>query len=71
MGDFVVYVDYGVGCYVGFKMLDFVGVVYDCFEFGYSKGDKVFLLVENIDLISCYGSEDVESVIDVLGGVGW
>lgn len=70
-GDLVVHVDHGVGRYVGLKTLDLAGAAHDCLELGYAKGDKVFLPVENIDLISRYGSEDAESAIDGLGGVGW
>lgn len=70
-GDLVVHVDHGVGRYVGLKTLDLAGAAHDCLELGYAKGDKVFLPVENIDLISRYGSEDAESAIDHLGGVGW
>ncbi|MEL7043145.1 MAG: transcription-repair coupling factor, partial [Pseudomonadota bacterium] len=70
-GDLVVHVDHGVGRYEGLKTLDFAGAAHDCLELGYAKGDKVFLPVENIDLISRYGSEDAESAIDALGGVGW
>lgn len=70
-GDLVVHVDHGVGRYVGLKTLDLAGAAHDCLELGYSKGDKVFLPVENIDLISRYGSEDAESAIDALGGAGW
>ncbi|MEO0549372.1 MAG: transcription-repair coupling factor [Pseudomonadota bacterium] len=70
-GDLVVHVDHGVGRYEGLKTLDLAGAAHDCLELGYAKGDKVFLPVENIDLISRYGSEDAESAIDHLGGVGW
>ncbi len=70
-GDLVVHIDHGVGRYVGLRTLDLAGAAHDCLELGYAKGDKVFLPVENIDLISRYGSEDAESAIDHLGGVAW
>ncbi|MEM9225399.1 MAG: transcription-repair coupling factor [Pseudomonadota bacterium] len=70
-GDLVVHVDHGVGRYDGLKTLDLAGAAHDCLELGYAKGDKVFLPVENIDLISRYGSEDAAGAIDHLGGVGW
>ncbi len=70
-GDLVVHIDHGVGRYEGLKTLALAGAAHDCLELGYAKGDKVFLPVENIDLISRYGSEDAESAIDHLGGVGW
>lgn len=70
-GDLVVHVDHGVGRYDGLKTLDLAGAAHDCLELQYAKGDKIYLPVENIDLISRYGSEDAESAIDMLGGVGW
>lgn len=70
-GDFIVHVDHGVGRYEGLRTLDLAGAPHDCLELEYAKGDKIFLPVENIDLISRYGSEDAESSVDQLGGVGW
>lgn len=70
-GDLVVHVDHGVGRYEGLRTLDLAGAAHDCLELGYAKGDKIFLPVENIDLISRYGSEEADTAIDLLGGVGW
>lgn len=70
-GDLIVHIDHGVGKYVGLHTLELAGAQHDCLHLEYAKGDKVFLPVENIDLISRYGSEDSESAIDHLGGVGW
>ncbi len=71
VGDLVVHVDHGVGRYEGLRTLDIVGAPHDCLEVSYSGGDKLFLPVENIELISRYGSEGAESAIDKLGGAGW
>lgn len=70
-GDLIVHIDHGVGRYVGLRTLELAGAQHDCLHLEYAKGDKVFLPVENIDLISRYGSEESESAIDHLGGVGW
>ena len=70
-GDLVVHVDHGIGKYLGLKTLDLTGAPHDCLELEYSGGDRIFLPVENIDLISRYGSEGAEGSIDKLGGVGW
>ena len=70
-GDLVVHVDHGVGRYTGLKTLEVTGAPHDCLELEYAGGDRIFLPVENIDLISRYGAEDAESAIDKLGGVGW
>ncbi|MEL6245272.1 MAG: transcription-repair coupling factor [Pseudomonadota bacterium] len=70
-GDLVVHVDHGVGRYDGLRTLELAGAAHDCLELTYDGGDRIFLPVENIDLISRYGSEDAESALDRLGGVGW
>ncbi|WP_300378954.1 transcription-repair coupling factor [Henriciella sp.] len=70
-GDLVVHVDHGVGQYEGLKTLELTGAPHDCLELTYSGGDRIYLPVENIDLISRYGSEDAEGAIDKLGGVSW
>ena len=70
-GDLVVHVDHGVGRYAGLKTLELTGAPHDCLELEYSGGDKIYLPVENVDLISRYGSDDAESAVDKLGGVGW
>ena len=70
-GDLVVHVDHGVGRYVGLKTLEVTGAPHDCLQLEYAGGDTIFLPVENIDLISRYGSEEAESQLDRLGGAGW
>ncbi len=70
-GDLVVHIDHGVGRYEGLRTLDLAGAAHDCLELAYAGGDRIFLPVENIDLISRYGSEDADSAMDRLGGVGW
>ncbi|MEO1476515.1 MAG: transcription-repair coupling factor, partial [Pseudomonadota bacterium] len=70
-GDLVVHADHGVGRYSSLKTLDVTGAPHDCLELEYAGGDKIYLPVENIDLISRYGSEGTDSAIDRLGGAGW
>jgi len=70
-GDLVVHVDHGIGRFVGLKTIEAVGAPHDCLELHYAGGDKLFLPVENIELLSRYGSEDAEAQLDRLGGVGW
>ncbi len=70
-GDLVVHVDHGIGRFEGLKAIDVSGAPHDCLEIHYAGGDKLFLPVENIELLSRYGSEDTEAQLDKLGGVGW
>ncbi|MGH6949930.1 MAG: transcription-repair coupling factor, partial [Vitreimonas sp.] len=70
-GDLIVHQDHGVGRYEGLKTLDVQGAPHDCLDLTYSGGDKLYLPVENIELVSRYGAEDAEAQLDKLGGVAW
>ncbi|MEZ5787819.1 MAG: transcription-repair coupling factor [Xanthobacteraceae bacterium] len=70
-GDLVVHVDHGIGRFVGLKTIDAGGAPHDCLEIHYAGNDRLFLPVENIELLSRYGSEETAVELDRLGGVGW
>ncbi len=68
-GDLVVHVDHGVGRFVGLKTIEAAGAPHDCLEIHYAGNDRLFLPVENLELLSRYGSETGE--LDRLGSTGW
>ncbi|MGE5536814.1 MAG: transcription-repair coupling factor [Acidobacteriota bacterium] len=70
-GDLVVHVDHGIGRFTGLKAIEAAGAPHDCLEIHYAGGDKLFLPVENIDLLSRYGSEQTNVELDRLGGSNW
>ncbi|MGA8157947.1 MAG: transcription-repair coupling factor [Rhodoplanes sp.] len=70
-GDLVVHVDHGIGRFIGLKTIEAAGAPHDCLEIHYAGNDKLFLPVENIELLSRYGSEETAVELDRLGGVGW
>jgi transcription-repair coupling factor (superfamily II helicase) len=70
-GDIVVHVDHGIGRFVGLKTVTVTGAAHDCLEIHYAAGAKLLLPVENIELLSRYGSEDTGVELDRLGGAGW
>jgi transcription-repair coupling factor (superfamily II helicase) len=70
-GDLVVHVDHGIGRFVGLRAIEAAGAPRDCLEIHYAAGDKLFLPVENIELLSRYGSEDTGVELDRLGGTAW
>ena len=70
-GDLVVHVDHGIGRFVGLQNIEAAGAPHDCLEIHYAEAAKLFLPVENIELLSRYGSEDTEVELDRLGGTGW
>ena len=70
-GDIVVHVDHGIGRFVGLRTIEAAGAPHDCLELRYAGDDKLFLPVENIELLSRYGNSDTEVMLDKLGGVAW
>jgi transcription-repair coupling factor (superfamily II helicase) len=70
-GDLVVHVDHGIGRFIGLKTIQAAGAPHDCLEIHYAGNDKLFLPVENIELLSRYGSEEVAVELDRLGGAAW
>ena len=70
-GDLVVHIDHGIGRYEGLKTLDVAGAPHDCLELQYGGDAKLYLPVENIDLLTRYGSESEDVILDRLGGAAW
>ncbi|RYG00681.1 MAG: DEAD/DEAH box helicase, partial [Caulobacteraceae bacterium] len=70
-GDLVVHIDHGIGRYEGLKTLDVQGAPHDCLELQYGGEAKLYLPVENIDLLTRYGSDGENVQLDRLGGAAW
>ncbi len=70
-GDLVVHVDHGIARYEGLQTLDIAGAPHDCLLLVYDGGDKLYLPVENIEMLSRYGSDQAGAQLDRLGGIGW
>ena len=70
-GDLVVHAEHGIGRYEGLIIINSAGGDHDCLHLVYSGGDKLYLPVENIELLSRYGSAGGEAQLDKLGGVAW
>ncbi len=70
-GDLVVHVDHGIGRYDGLHTLDVNGAPHDCLLLLYAGGDRLYLPVENIDLLTRFGAEDQDVGLDKLGGGAW
>ncbi|GGF67383.1 transcription-repair-coupling factor [Terasakiella brassicae] len=69
--DLVVHVDHGIGRYEGLETINVGGAPHDCLVLVYDGGDKLFLPVENIELLSRFGSDQGAAHLDKLGGVAW
>ncbi|MET3595643.1 transcription-repair coupling factor (superfamily II helicase) [Mesorhizobium shonense] len=70
-GDIVVHTDHGIGRFIGLRTIEAVGAPHDCLEIHYAGDDRLFLPVENIELLSRYGSDSAEAPLDKLGGGAW
>ena len=70
-GDLVVHVDHGIGRYDGLETIAVAGAPHDCLRLVYAGDDKLFLPVENIELISRYGTDAGAALLDRLGGAAW
>ncbi len=68
-GDLVVHVDHGIGRYQGLETITAMGAPHECLSLEYAGSDKLYLPVENIELLSRYGHE--EGLLDRLGGGAW
>ncbi len=71
LGDLIVHTEHGIGRYEGLKTLTIERASHDCLEILYDGGTKLYVPVENIDVLSRYGPADTNAGLDKLGGVAW
>ena len=70
-GDLVVHTDHGIGRYNGLTSVPVGKSPHDCVALEYHGGDKLYVPVENIDVLSRYGSGEDGVALDRLGGEAW
>ncbi len=70
-GDLVVHMEHGIGRYRGLQSIPVGQSPHDCVALEYAGGDKLYVPVENIDVLSRYGSDNEFVGLDRLGGEGW
>jgi transcription-repair coupling factor (superfamily II helicase) len=70
-GDLVVHEEHGIGRYEGLETIDVAGAPHDCLKVLYAGDDRLFVPVENIEVLSRYGSEEAGAQLDRLGGAAW
>ncbi len=71
VGDLVVHLDHGIGRYEGLTSIPVGNSPHDCVALTYSGGDKLYVPVENLDVLSRYGGESDGVGLDKLGGEAW
>jgi transcription-repair coupling factor (superfamily II helicase) len=71
-GDYVVHVEHGIGVYQGMQRLESGGQHTDCLLISYTKGDKLYVPVDQLDLVQRYSAgEGAAPSVSTLGGTGW
>ena len=71
IGELVVHVEHGIGKFLGLENIMAGGAPHDCLKILYANDAKLFVPVENIDMVSRYGLEDDNIQLDTLGGLAW
>lgn len=73
VGDLVVHVDHGIGRFEGLETLEAAGKLHDCLKIVYAGDDRLFVPVENLEVLSRYGHDTDGAAVqlDKLGGAGW
>lgn len=71
IGELVVHIEHGVGRFMGLENVTAGGAPHDCLKIIYANNDKLFVPVENIEMVSRYGLDDDSIQLDTLGGAAW
>lgn len=71
-GDYVVHVNHGIGVYKGIRKIEVQGIDRDYLDIEYDRNDKLYVPIEQLDLIQKYiGIEGKSPKINKLGGSEW
>jgi transcription-repair coupling factor (superfamily II helicase) len=70
-GDLVVHAEHGIARYEGLTQVQVGRSPHDCVALEYAGGNKLYVPVENIDVLSRYGSGEEGVALDRLGGEAW
>ena len=70
-GDLVVHADHGIARYEGLTSILVGKAPHDCVALSYAGGDKLYVPVENIDVLTRYGADSEKATLDRLGGEAW
>jgi transcription-repair coupling factor (superfamily II helicase) len=70
-GDLVVHMEHGIGRYEGLTSVMVGKAPHDCVALSYAGGDRLYVPVENIDVLTRYGGAGDGATLDRLGGEAW
>lgn len=69
-GELMVHKQHGLGRFEALETIEAGGKKHDCLRLIYDGGDKLYIPVENMDMLSRYGSDEATK-LDKLGSAGW
>lgn len=71
-GDYIVHVNHGIGVYKGIKQIEVQGINRDYLDIEYEKNDKLYVPIEQLDLVQKYiGIDGKSPKVNKLGGSEW
>jgi len=70
-GDLVTHIDHGIGKFLELETVTIGKIHHDCLKIEYAGGDRLFVPVENIEVLSRFGGDEGTVQLDKLGGAGW
>ena len=71
VGDFVVHEKHGIAIFEGLVNIEVSGIARDFISLKYKNDDKLYVPVENIDLVSRYGDANSNIQLDYLKSTAW
>jgi len=66
-GDFLVHAQHGIGKYLGLETVEVERIKHDCVLLEYENNDRLFVPVENMDLLTHFAREGSVVTVDKLG----
>ncbi len=70
-GDLVTHIEHGIGKFLELETVTVGKTYHDCLKIEYAGGDRLFVPVENIEVLSRFGADEGTVQLDKLGGAGW
>lgn len=71
IGEYIVHQQHGIGIFSGLENIMVNGIDHDCLKLIYADNDILYLPVENLELLTRYGSSEDHVRLDKLGGISW
>ncbi len=71
IGDYVVHLDHGIGRFLGLIEMEAGGARHEMMALEYRDKQKLYVHLNQLDLVQRFGSENTSVQLDKMGGVAW